>query len=285
MEMGFRNEQKAEWRRENVNILIRDLHAVVHQCKPWVEFGVSPFGIWRNKRTDPQGSLTNGLSNYDDLYADVLTWVKNGWIDYNIPQLYWNIGHKSADYATLLNWWADNNLGKPLYIGQDILRTIKEDSLKRNQLQKKMSLIAKNPKITGNCFWPAYELENNAGGICDSLKNTYHHYYALHPADNPFDLVPPHPAHHLTWENTAKGRTLSWSAPLWKLETDKASYYVIYRFRKTADINLDDPRNIVSVTKETSYNLPSWITGRNVYVVTAVDRCHNESKGEIAEMN
>ena len=67
--------------------------------KPWVKFGVSPFGIYRNLSSDPiNGSATSGLQNYDDLYADVLKWVENGWVDYNIPQLYWEIGHKTADY-------------------------------------------------------------------------------------------------------------------------------------------------------------------------------------------
>jgi uncharacterized lipoprotein YddW (UPF0748 family) len=284
MEMGFHKGQKAAWRRENVNILIRDLHTVVHQCKPWVEFGVSPFGIWRNQQSDPKGSFTGGLSNYDDLYADVLTWVKKGWIDYNIPQLYWEIGHKRADYTTLLDWWAANNDGKPLYIGQDILRMMKKDSLKRNQLEGKMSLVAKNANITGNCFWPAYELENNAGGICDSLKNKYHHYFALHPADNPLDIVPPKPVRNLLWKKTAKERLISWQAPLWKLETDKASYYVVYRFKKTTEINIDDPRNIVALTKETTYAISSIASGQQVYVITSVDRCHNESKGEIIEI-
>lgn len=59
-----------------------------------MKFGVSPFGIYRNKRNDPNGSLTNGLQNYDDLYADVLLWVNNGWVDYNVPQLYWEIGNR-----------------------------------------------------------------------------------------------------------------------------------------------------------------------------------------------
>ena len=84
---GFSN--KADWRRSNVNILIQKIHETVRGLKPWVKFGVSPFGIYRNQKSDPLGSDTNGLQNYDDLYADVLLWARKGWVDYNIPQICW----------------------------------------------------------------------------------------------------------------------------------------------------------------------------------------------------
>ena len=93
---GFDNI--ADWRRDNVNVFIKQLSDTIHSIKPWVKFGVSPFGIYRNEKSAPGvGSKTNGLQNYDDLYADVLKWVNNGWIDYCVPQLYWQIGHKAAD--------------------------------------------------------------------------------------------------------------------------------------------------------------------------------------------
>lgn len=92
-----------DWRRYNVNVFIKELGEHIHKIKPWVKFGVSPFGIYRNKRNDPNGSDTHGLQNYDDLFADVLMWVNNGWVDYCVPQLYWEIGNKAADYLTLIN--------------------------------------------------------------------------------------------------------------------------------------------------------------------------------------
>ena len=115
---GYAN--KADWRRDNVNVFIKEIHQTVRACKPWVKFGVSPFGIYRNQKNDPNGSATNGLQNYDDLYADVLMWVNNGWVDYNIPQIYWEMGHKAADYTTLVRWWAKNSAHRPLFIGQDV---------------------------------------------------------------------------------------------------------------------------------------------------------------------
>ncbi|MDE6633702.1 MAG: family 10 glycosylhydrolase, partial [Bacteroidaceae bacterium] len=116
---------REDWRRQNVNMFIYELYQTIRQTKPWVKFGVSPFGIYRNQRNDPNGSATNGLQNYDDLYADVLEWVRRGWVDYNIPQLYWEIGNRAADYATLARWWNDNAPQRPLIIGQDVERTVK----------------------------------------------------------------------------------------------------------------------------------------------------------------
>lgn len=111
---------KADWRRDNVDTLVREMDERIKTLKPWVQFGISPFGIWRNSGTDPLGSATKGLQSYDDIYADTRLWVQKQWVDYIVPQLYWNIGFTVADYAVLVKWWSD--LVAPtrvkLYIGQ-----------------------------------------------------------------------------------------------------------------------------------------------------------------------
>jgi hypothetical protein len=244
-----------------------------------VEFGVSPFGIYRNQKDYPDGSKTNGFTNYDGLYADVLLWANNGWIDYIIPQLYWEIGHKAADYKTLISWWSEHKGIASLYIGQDVLRTIKPLSLKSGQLYDKMRLAANEKAVTGHCFWPAYEIEKNAGGIADSLVKSYFKYPAIPPADNKFDIIPPGDVRKLTYKNTLGGeRVLSWLAPEWNNEMDKAAYYIVYGFSNTAKINLEDPRNIVAICRETKCSIPSY-KRFGQYIVTTVDRCHNESAG------
>ena len=109
-----------DWRRDNVNLAIQDISATIHECRPGVQFGISPFGVWRNASVDPTGSATTaGITNYDDLYADIRLWIKSGWIDYVLPQLYWEIGKKAADYETLARWWANEVRGTncQLYIG------------------------------------------------------------------------------------------------------------------------------------------------------------------------
>lgn len=123
-----------DYRRANVDELIKNLSVSVHKLKPNLIFGVSPFGIWRNVSNDERGSFTNGLSTYDDLYADVVKWMENGWIDYVAPQIYWEVGHKKADYKTLVNWWANiaRKTDTPLYIGEGIYK---------NSISKKEEMI------------------------------------------------------------------------------------------------------------------------------------------------
>ncbi len=100
-------QSRDDWRRQNVNDLIFALNETIKSQKPWVQFGISPFGVWRNQDKDPKGSPTRaGQTNYDDLYADVLLWMKNGWIDYLIPQLYWSMEHPLASHRKLADWWS-----------------------------------------------------------------------------------------------------------------------------------------------------------------------------------
>lgn len=110
---------KADWRRENVNTLLRDIHKTIKEINPRVSFGISPFGIWDNKKSNPRGSNTRGNSSYSAHYADSLAWIDGGYIDYILPQIYWHIGFSVADYKTLVNWWASQVRGKDvdLYIG------------------------------------------------------------------------------------------------------------------------------------------------------------------------
>lgn len=142
-----------DWRRNNVDIFIKQLHDTIQSIKPWVKFGVSPFGIYRNKRSDPSmGSNTNGLQNYDDLYADVIKWVNEGWIDYCVPQIYWEIGNKAADYETLIKWWSHYASKRPLFIGEDIERTAKFADLsnpQKNQMAAKYQLHSELDNIDG----------------------------------------------------------------------------------------------------------------------------------------
>ena len=274
---GFKASQRADWRRDNVNKLVSELRRTILLTKPWVRFGISPFGIYRNKRSTPDGSgsQTKGLQNYDDLYADIMHWVEQGWIDYNMPQIYWEIGHPAADYITLIKWW-NRHAGKAhLYIGQDVARTMRAGDLTR-----KMYYERTLPNIGGNCFWPANEILWNNGGIADSLRRRYHRYPALIPAYTHQHDRAPKRVKKLRAEWTPDGYVLHWQAEQSPTNPELASYFVIYRFANNEEIDLDDPRHIVATTRECHYLLP-YEDGQTPfrYVVTAVDRFHNESEG------
>lgn len=272
---GYTQEHRGDWRRENVNLLISELKRTILLTKPWVRFGISPFGIYRNKKSTPDGSgsNTNGLQNYDDLYADVLHWIQQGWIDYNMPQVYWEIGHSAADYTTLVRWWDNHAYNRHLYIGQDVART-----MKAGQLTNKMQYERELPHTEGNCFWPANELLWNNGGIADSLKRKYHRHPALIPPYTHLHNRPPQEVSKLKAEWTPEGYMLHWNAKQSRTNPELASYFVVYRFGSREPVNLNDPSKIVAVTRDKKCLLP-YGKGKHkyTYVVTAVDRFHNES--------
>ena len=277
---GFTN--RADWRRSNVNILIQKIHETIRGLKPWVKFGISPFGIYRNEKNDPLGSKTNGLQNYDDLYADVLLWARNGWVDYNIPQIYWQIGHPAADYETLVKWWAKNTENRPLFIGQSVMNTIQNADPKNpsmNQLPRKMALERAYQTIGGSCQWPASAVVENAGKYRDALVQEYHKYPALVPVFDFMDDKAPGKVRKVKKVWTEDGYMLFWTPPKAKDEMDRAVQYVVYRFGDKEKVNIDDASHIVAVTRNNFYKLP-YKDGKNKYryVVTALDRLHNESK-------
>ena len=275
---------KGDWRRDNVNLLIEQLHHTIRNIKPWVKFGISPFGIYRNQKNDPEGSATNGLQNYDDLYADILLWVNKGWVDYTIPQLYWEIGHKAADYETLIEWWAKHANGRPLYIGQDVMRTTKAADIAnptQHQQAHKMQLQRSYDAIGGSCQWPASAVAENVGGYATALNKEYHRWLALQPQYPFMDNKAPRNVKALDIIWTDEGPVLCWTAPKYKNEMNRPTKYVVYRFSKGEKIDLKDATKIVGFTQQTF--LPLTYQGgksKYTYVVTALDRLHNESKAQ-----
>ncbi len=182
---GFDNIH--DWRRDNVNLAIQAISRTIKECKDSVEFGISPFGVWRNASVDSTGSKTqSGITNYDDLYADTRLWIKEGWIDYILPQLYWEIGKKVADYEVLAHWWANEVRGTKckLYIGMAPYRLVESQKSKvesqksnpwanGNEIKRQMDLNRTIPEISGECFYSTRPLLRNPRGVCDSICTYY----------------------------------------------------------------------------------------------------------------
>ena len=175
-----------DWRRDNVNLAIEQVHNTIINIKPEVQFGISPFGIWRNKVNDPRGSETNGLQNYDQLYADILLWMEEGWIDYVVPQLYWEIGKKVADYEILAKWWAEHATEKcRVYIGMAPFHLGEEKGAaawrEGNEICRQLRLNQTIPGITGECYFRAIDLLENRCNLTDSLKQVFYPTYVPAP--------------------------------------------------------------------------------------------------------
>ncbi len=271
---GFSNSQRNDWRRNNVNLLIQEIKYAIADVKPWVRFGISPFGIYRNKSNDRNGSDTNGLQNYDDLYADVKLWVEKGWIDYNLPQLYWEIGHKSADYTTLLHWWNNNNFKQPLYIGQDIKR-----STDKNELEAKIIQSRRMPFVDGNCYWYGYQILDNSEGVTNILKSDIHRTKALIPAYTHMHQGAPAKVKKLTQVFTEDMHFLTWADTKQPNNPEAAQQFVVYRFHKKEKININNAERIVAVTRDNFFVLPfEGGDSKYTYVVTPLDAFKNEGK-------
>lgn len=270
---------KDDWRRNNVNNLVKELHESIKSIKPYVKFGISPFGVWRNKEQDARGSDTRALSNYDDLYADVLKWLEAGWIDYVVPQLYWHIGFELADYSVLAEWWNENTFGKHLYIGQAVYRVGSEraEAWKQpGEMGAHLRLNRQYPRVLGNVFFNAKTFYKNPLGISDTLRANYYAYPALVPPMTWIDNEPPMAPIDLKISSDKGGIYLSWNRP----GGEKPVRYVVYRKSGNKTPLAEDPRNIVTTLRDpvTFYVDRNVVSGKTyTYVVTAVDRLHNES--------
>ena len=250
-------------RRHNVDLFIEQLHDTIRAVKPWVKFGVSPFGIYRNKTSDPNGSDTHGLQNYDDLYADILLWINKGWIDYCVPQLYWEIGHPRADYKTLIQWWNQYASARPLFIGEDIERTTKA-----NQTDEKFRLHNENPNVGGTVLWYAKAAVDNIGGYGTQLRERYWREPALQPLMPFIDDTTPGKVKKVKPVWTSDGYILFWKAPKSKSWKDEAVKYVVYQ---------NDLSHVVAITTNPWFVLP-YENGKtkHTYYVTSLNRLSNE---------
>ena len=157
-----------DWRRISNNVLIKDIKATVKSLKPDVAFGVSPFGIWANQASNPMGSETRGNESYYSSYADTKLWVEAGYLDYIMPQIYWNIGFEIADYQKLLKWWSDvvADTGVKLYIGQAAYRVVDAEAgspwADGQEIRRQVALNRADSNVSGYCMYTYNSFMKNA---------------------------------------------------------------------------------------------------------------------------
>lgn len=270
---GAGSKNVGDWRRHNVDMLIKDLDGRIHQARRWVKFGVSPFGVWRNRSSDPRGSDTKALQSYDDIYADTRGWVKHGWVDYVAPQLYWPIGFKAADYRTLVAWWAGQVSGTPvqLIIGQAAYQVGKAPGWDDpRELSRHVAVDAGHPEVRGEAYFSATDMAADRKGFASRLAHEHYTRPALVPATSaPGGGAPSAPT-----RLTAEHDRLSWRG-------DGAAAYAIYRRPgRGPACAAPDGRYLLKVVAGGTRSAVDTTAapGRTyTYYVAALDRMHRQS--------
>jgi uncharacterized lipoprotein YddW (UPF0748 family) len=272
-----------DWRRNNINKMVAEVYDSIKAIKPYVKFGISPFGIVENKY-----ARTNGMDSYNVLYCDPITWLKDKTIDYILPQLYWEIGSKAADYASLLPWWALSAGERQVYVGIYSTKMASASySGPSNELENQIRLSRQMIKTYGVVFYSAKSIAGNYSHFADSLK-LYFKYPSLPPEMKWIDSTAPIAPANLTAEVQNPTVTLKWDKPLPALGGDTAYRYVIYRFNYMQPVNIDDARYILKIINgcETVYSDTTAGDGKinYTYVVTALDRLNNESSPSVINL-
>jgi len=278
---GFLPDNIGDWRRENVDITIKMLNETIKSVKPWVKFGISPFGVWRNKADDPRGSDTKaGTSNYDGLYANIIKWQEEGWIDYSLPQLYWHIGMPAADFEILAHWWTNHTYGRALYIGQAPYRIDPGSNTPEwrepDQLPKQLRMIHSIPEIGGSAYFSSKSFNKNLLGFQDSLRLDFYKHPAIIPPMPWLDAMPPKAITKLK----RSGRRIMWSVAEVSAELDKPWQFVVYRNEVGKSFDPENSQNMFIITKDKEIKFDRINRKKKKYEVriSVLDRLNNESR-------
>ncbi|MDB5251853.1 MAG: C-terminal target protein [Flaviaesturariibacter sp.] len=275
---------RADWRRDNINILVKRVYDSVLAIRPWTKFGISPSGIYRSSTNPAIGSNTSaGASqHYSAVYADSKKWLQEGWVDYIEPQVYWFRGQAGSDYSILIPWWNNNAFGRHIYIGMagyKVLNTTGWGS--RSEIPEQVKMNRANANIKGQAIYNTNSLRTNSLNFRDSLRLSYFNLPALQPTMPWRDATPPAaPSNLLATRFGNDSVVLAWTlAPNAVNELDKAKRYVVYR-SVSAAIDRESAASILAITPDAT----GTFTDRSVsagttyyYTVTALDRFQNES--------
>jgi len=275
----FYPDRIGDWRRHNVDTIISMLGAAIKTEKPWVKFGISPFGVWRNQSEDINGSETSaGTSNYDGLYADVLLWQKRGWIDYLMPQLYWRESHPAVGFSTLAYWWNDFGYGRHMYVGLAPYRLDRKSQhpqwRKQKYLLRQIDLIRQLEGLHGfGYFSSKHFFRADLARLNKSLQKKQCRTPAMVPEMPWIDSqAPPRPR-----DLRIEGETLLWDIPDTPEEMDRSRFFAVYRFDQGGNVHVKNVNNLLELTGETRITFEGGVPG-GIYRIAGLDRLNNESQ-------
>ncbi len=179
--LRFNDGKTPAQRRAVVDDFVSRLYSSVKKQKPWVRVGISPFGIWRPGVPD---GIEAGVDAYEHLAADARKWLKNGWVDYLAPQLYWRISPQKQSYTVLLEWWRAQGT-RPVWPGIATTRIQSSEDPGRpaSEIISQIDLSRRvgRQNYVGHLHWSAKGLMKNQGGICTALREVYTQPVAVPP--------------------------------------------------------------------------------------------------------
>ncbi|MCK5032751.1 MAG: family 10 glycosylhydrolase, partial [Calditrichia bacterium] len=275
---GFLNIE--DWRRDNVNIFVRDMYNSIKQIKPYVKFGITPFGIWKDGVPDG----ISGFSSYHTIYCDAVYWLQEKIVDYIVPQIYWRIGGKQ-DYIKLAKWWTEQLNSRHVYVGHALYKMDREkDQWMASDISDQIRFNQQNQQIGGSIYFRSSDIKNNLNGIADSLEQKYYKYPALIPQMTWIDSISPllFPFNLIALPSP-NGTFLRWENPIFFDAADKVQYNVVYRFNSDSAIDVNNAHSVLSIlpASQSFYVDTTGFPGLEYnYLVTALDRLHNE--GEVS---
>ncbi len=160
----------ADWRRENVNTLVRDTYKAIKEINEEISFGVSPFGIWANagSGTPVDGSTSSGLEAYTSLYCDALAWANGGYVDYLVPQIYWSFSSSAAPFDNIARWWNTqlDGTGVDFYIGHAAYKT---SEFPKNEIGIQVEFARNLLSYRGSVYYGYADIKNNTNGLKDKI--------------------------------------------------------------------------------------------------------------------
>lgn len=276
---GFTN--KGDWRRNNVNTLVRMVYDSIMSVKPKIKFGISPFGIWKNSAAG-----TSGFEAYYGIYCDAVAWLQERKVDYIMPQIYWAFARTAAPYGNLVPWWSTVLNGRHLYVGHGAYNMsstspFPNGSWPSSELCDQIRFNRQLQNVHGSSFFSAKHIKNNVKNFADSLRLNLYRYPALPPTMPWKDSIPPLPPKNLTANGNAVSIVLSWEKPDTAIDGERARYFVIYKAVEPDTIDINNPKYILRVLPNdtTIFHdvFPVQFNKKYTYIVTSVDRLHNES--------
>ena len=252
--------ERRDWRRDNINQFVERLYVDVHRIKPWVKVSYGPFGIWKSGY--PEG--VKGMSQYDDIYSDAKLWLNNGWCDFLAPQLYWAIKGEQS-FPKLLEWWVNESTAKRwVWPGMGVSR---HDT---PELLKQIEFVRKNPGSRGMVFWNLGSVRKHKDKFGDALASGPFRTNALVPPMPWRDNKPPPAPRASAQRNGGSAVTVN----LTRAPGEPPMVYAVWARYGQQWRFLTVPAGSPSLT----LNVDPAAGPATAVVITAVDRCGNESE-------